>query len=68
SLTGIIRSLHGVRDVRAHYDTRALEITFDETILSLENIIAAIGRETGLAFGVRPPAPDERNTAADKTC
>ncbi len=68
SLIGIIRSLHGVDGVRAHYETRALEITFDETVLPLEDIIVTIGRETGLAFGPQPPVPDEQNTATDKTC
>lgn len=67
SLIGIIRSLDGVHAVRAHYDTRALEIAFDEAVLSLEDIIAAIGRETGRAFSAQPPASDEQHTT-DKTC
>lgn len=66
SLMGMIRSLNGVYHIRAHYESRALEITFDEASISLESIIAAIGRETGRAFTSKPPTSDEGNIT-DKT-
>ncbi|MDO8408004.1 MAG: heavy-metal-associated domain-containing protein [bacterium] len=67
TMKGIITSLPGVHDVTVRYDDRSVDITFDTAQMSPERIIAAVGKEMGLALEVgAPQAAKEGNVA--ETC
>ena len=48
TMKGIVSSVPGVSEVAVRYQERALEIDYDETATTADDIISAIGQETGL--------------------
>lgn len=62
-------SLQGVEKVTVHYDERTLEVTFDDTKVSEDDIIKTIGKEMGLAMQIADKASDKKTeTTAAETC
>lgn len=60
TMKGMILSLKGVREVKVRYEERSLDIAFDDAETTIETIIAAIGKEMGLALHT-----EEKNAAKD---
>lgn len=67
TMKGMILSIPGVTNVVVRYEDRSLDVTFDETKVSPEDIIKKIGQETGLALEVGTPGGSKPGTAAE-TC
>ncbi len=67
TMKGIVMSLPGVSAVRVRYDDRSIDVTFDDAVISADAIIAAIGREMGLAMEVGEDGGKKEGGAAE-TC
>ncbi|MBI3442332.1 MAG: heavy-metal-associated domain-containing protein [Candidatus Sungbacteria bacterium] len=67
TMKGMMLSIPGVSDVKIRYEDRSLDVTFDETMVSPEEIIKKIGQETGLGLEIGEPGGAKPGTAAD-TC
>lgn len=52
TMKGIVMSISGVKEVKVRYEERAIDVTFDETKTSSDEIIKKIGEEMGLAMEV----------------
>ncbi|MDA1337176.1 MAG: cation transporter [bacterium] len=52
TMKGIVISIPGVKDVEVRYEERSIDVTFDETKTSPEEITKKIGEEMGLAMEV----------------
>ena len=52
TMKGIILSIKGVKEVTVHYESRALDITYEDSEISYQSIIDKIGQEMGLALEV----------------
>lgn len=66
-MMGIVRSLSGVSDVAVRYDDRSLDVTFDDDLLSEQDIIKKVGQELGLALWVGKPGGRLEGEASE-TC
>jgi len=66
-MKGIIMSVKGVRDVTVHYETRSVDVTFDDTQATIEQIIKAVGNEMGLALEAAEPDSKKSDNIAE-TC
>ena len=67
TMKGIIISMKGVEDVIVRYEDRSVDVTFDDTQTSVEQIIKAVGAEMGLALEpVEPGSSISKNVA--ETC
>ena len=49
-MKGIIISVKGVQDATVRYEDRSVDVAFDDTQTSVEQIIKAVGDEMGLAL------------------
>ncbi|MBI4225357.1 MAG: hypothetical protein HY617_03415 [Candidatus Sungbacteria bacterium] len=67
TMKGMMLSIPGVENVIVRYEDRSLDVTFDETKISPEEIIKKIGQETGLALEVGEPGGSKPGGAAE-TC
>lgn len=67
TMKGIISSLSGVASVRVRYEDRSIDVSFDDEKVSPEKIIAAIGREMGLAMEIGEDGAKKEGGAAE-TC
>lgn len=52
TMKGMILSIQGVKEAKVRYQDRSLDITFDDTQTSQDEIIKRIGQEMGLALKV----------------
>jgi copper chaperone CopZ len=62
TVRGIIVSLPGVKDAKIHYEERSVEVSFDDSQITEDDISKKIGEEMGLAFtahGEEKPAATE---------
>ena len=48
TMKGIMMSIKGVKDIKVRYEDRSLDVTFDDTEISTEEIIKKVGDEMGL--------------------
>lgn len=67
TMKGIISSLPGVHDVSVRYDDRSVDVTFDTEQMTPERIIAAVGKEMGLALEMGAPQAVKQGNVAE-TC
>ena len=67
TMKGIIHSIPGVDTVVVRYEDRSLDVTFDETKTSADEIIKNIGQEIGLALEIGEPGGKKDGSVAD-TC
>lgn len=67
TMKGIVLSVKGVESVNVRYEERSLDVTYDDSIASPEEIIKKIGQEMGLAMEIAPPGSKKEGGAAD-TC
>lgn len=67
TIKGIIMSQKGVKEVKVRYEDRSLDVTFDDTKISTEEIIKKIGAETGLAMEVGELHASKKGNV-DETC
>lgn len=65
TMKGVIISVRGVKDVKVNYEQRSLDVTFDSTETSEEEIIKKVGQEMGL--GLRS-GEAEAGGRASETC
>ena len=61
-------SIPGVEDVKVRYEERSLDITFDESKTSQEEIIKKIGQEMGLAMEAADTHGAKKDGSAAETC
>lgn len=66
AMKGIVNSLPGVHDVKVHYETRTLDVTFDETKTAEQDIIKEIGRELGIAMQTINPMENPQEESPSK--
>ena len=52
TMKGIINSMPGVEEVKVRYEERSLDVTFDDSQTSGEEIVKKIGQELGLAMEI----------------
>lgn len=50
TMKGVIISIAGIKEVDVHYEERALDITFDDSLVSVEEMTKKIGNEVGIAM------------------
>ena len=50
TMKGIIMSIKGVQEVAVRYEDRSVDVAFDDTQTSMEQIIKTVGNEMGLAL------------------
>lgn len=55
TMKGIIMSVKGVTDVVVHYESRSVDVTFDDQEATVEGIVKAVGDEMGLALELAKP-------------
>lgn len=67
TMKGMVHSIPGVHEVRVRYEDRSLDVSFDSTRTSEEQIIKKIGEEMGLALEAGEPAAAKEGAAAE-TC
>ncbi|MBI3630767.1 MAG: cation transporter [Candidatus Sungbacteria bacterium] len=67
TMKGIVMSVAGVKSVTIRYEERSLDITFEDTQTSPEEIIKKIGNEMGLAMEVAPAGAKKEGGVAE-TC
>lgn len=67
TMKGMMLSIPGVSSVTVRYEDRSLDVAFDETKVSADEIIKKIGEETGLALEVGEPGASKEGGAA-ATC
>lgn len=57
----------GVQQVEVRYDDRSLDVTFEDTEVTEDDIIKAVGKEMGLALHVGTPGGSMKGDVAE-TC
>ena len=67
TMKGIMLSITGVSAVKVRYEDRSLDVTFDDTKVSPEEIIKKIGEETGLGLEIGDPGGSKEGNLAE-TC
>ena len=67
TMKGIIISMKGVEDVIVRYEDRSVDVTFDDTQTSVDQIIKAVGAEMGLALEPAEPGSSISKNVAE-TC
>ena len=65
TMKGIVSSIPGVADVKVRYEDRALDISYEESQISVDDIIKKIGSEMGLAMETGEPGASKAGTAAE---
>lgn len=60
-------SMKGVKEVTVRYEERSLDVTFDDTETSEDEIVKKIGQEMGLALQSDGKGGSEKGNASD-TC
>lgn len=63
TMKGIVNSIEGVDSVTIHYEERSLDVTYDEDVTSVDEIITAVGKEMGLALREGDTASEEERAA-----
>jgi copper chaperone CopZ len=61
TLKGVIMSLKGVLNVNVLYEDQALNVKYEEKEISLDEIIAKIGQETGILMRQERIDVDKKN-------
>ena len=67
TMKGIIMSVKGVKEVKVRYEDRSLDVIFDDTKTSTEEIVKEIGKEIGLAMEVGEPHASKEGNVSE-TC
>lgn len=67
TMKGIIMSINGVNDVIVRYQDRSVDVTFDDTQVTIEEIIKTVGKEMGLALHITQPHAQTSDDIAE-TC
>lgn len=67
TMKGIVMTLPGVAAVKVRYEDRSIDVTFDDAKTSEDAIIAAIGKEMGLAMETGEAGGKKEGGAAE-TC
>ena len=67
-MKGIIMSMPGVKKVKVRYEERSLDLTFDETKATEQDIIKKIGQEMGLAMEVAESYGARKDGNVEDTC
>ena len=66
TMKGIVMSISGVKNVKVRYEERSIDVTFDETKTSPDEITKKIGTEMGLAMEVsKHGSKKDENVAND---
>jgi len=52
TMKGIVMSISGVQEVKVRYEERSLDVTYEDSKVSPEQIVKKIGEELGLAMEV----------------
>ena len=68
TMKGIVSSIPGVGEVEVRYEERSLDITFDETQTSEQEIIKKIGQEMGLAMEIAEAHGAKKEGNVAETC
>ena len=67
TMKGIINSMPGVEEVKVRYEERSLDVTYDDSQTSGEEIVKKIGEELGLAMEIGETNGRKDGNVAD-TC
>ncbi len=67
TMKGMVHSIKGVKEVKVRYEDRSLDVTFDDSLTSDQEIIKKIGQEMGLAMEVGELNASKEGKAAE-TC
>ena len=67
TMKGIINSMPGVEEVKVRYEERSLDVIYDDSQTSGEEIVKKIGQELGLAMEIGETNASKDGNVAD-TC
>lgn len=68
TMKGVIMSAKGVRDVKVNYEARSLDVTFDDSETSEEEIIKKVGQEMGLALESNSTSGEKNDKVVPDAC
>lgn len=67
TMKGIAHSIKGVKDVKVRYEERSLDIEYDDSEISPEEIIKKVGEEMGLMMEIGEIGGSKKGNVAE-TC
>jgi len=67
TMKGIILSVPGVLSVEVRYEDRSVDVSFDSTKATVDDVIKKVGTEMGLALQEGEPAAKKEGNVAE-TC